>query len=231
MLCTTAAATDWYLLPAGPTAANLQQRVVCCGPTLGQMDGQTDRRTLYCCCSLHSITVPSLWGWLIDWLSKGFTSHPTQNMSFWRCFLLCDFISYYWFGTWRVKDILPICHQLVPFAFEDPAWSRLENEGHLNNNHVQCHYVSSWWSGLTNVIGTAHVVYGAGSVKQYSVCLSVCPSLCPQQRTHCCRFAAVGPAGRRYQSIAAAAAGKCRQCHIISICRYCNWTHRLIYLL
>ena len=34
-------------------------------------------------------------------------------------------------------------------------------------------------------------------------CPSVCPSVGPQQQTSCCRFAAVGPASRRYQSIAA----------------------------
>ena len=32
-------------LPAGPTAANLQHRVCCCGPTLGQTDEPTDGRT------------------------------------------------------------------------------------------------------------------------------------------------------------------------------------------
>ena len=31
-------------LPAGPTAANLHQRVCCCGPVLGQADG-ADKRT------------------------------------------------------------------------------------------------------------------------------------------------------------------------------------------
>jgi len=37
-----------------------------------------------------------------------------------------------------------------------------------------------------------------------SVCPSVCPSMSPQQQTLCCRwFAAVGPAGMRYGSIAA----------------------------
>jgi len=39
------AAIDRYLLPAGPTAANLHQRVCCYGPMLGHRDGQTDRRT------------------------------------------------------------------------------------------------------------------------------------------------------------------------------------------
>jgi len=38
-----AAAIDRYLLPAGLTAAaNLQQQVCCCGPMLGQTDGQMD---------------------------------------------------------------------------------------------------------------------------------------------------------------------------------------------
>ena len=51
----------------------------------------------------------------------------------------------------------------------------------------------------------------AGSVKRYgvrpaSVCPSVCPIMGPQQQTHCCSFGAVGPAGRRYQSIASAVA-------------------------
>ena len=34
-------------LPAGPTAANLQQQVCHCGPMLGQRDGRTDRLTPY----------------------------------------------------------------------------------------------------------------------------------------------------------------------------------------
>ena len=38
------------------------------------------------------------------------------------------------------------------------------------------------------------------------VCPSVCHSISPQQQTRCCRFAAEGPAGRRYRWIAAAAA-------------------------
>ena len=36
-----AAAIDRYILPVEPTAANLQQRVCCCGPMLGQTDGRT----------------------------------------------------------------------------------------------------------------------------------------------------------------------------------------------
>ena len=35
------------ILPAGPTAANLQQRVCCSGPMLGQTDRQTDGQTPY----------------------------------------------------------------------------------------------------------------------------------------------------------------------------------------
>ena len=34
------------LMPAGPTAANLQQRVCCCAPMLGQTDGQTKTDTI-----------------------------------------------------------------------------------------------------------------------------------------------------------------------------------------
>ena len=51
----SAAAIDRYLLLAGPTVVNLQQRVCCCGPMLEQTDGRrdgwaerrTDGRTLY----------------------------------------------------------------------------------------------------------------------------------------------------------------------------------------
>jgi len=38
------------------------------------------------------------------------------------------------------------------------------------------------------------------------VCPSVCPGIGPHQQTRRCRFSAVGPAGSRYLSIAAAAA-------------------------
>ena len=49
------------------------------------------------------------------------------------------------------------------------------------------------------------------------------PSICPQQLTRCCTFAAMGLAGRRYQSTAARhtaawhAAVKCGKCHAVSI--------------
>ena len=46
--------------------------------------------------------------------------------------------------------------------------------------------------------------------------LSVCLFLLSGR---CCRFAAVGSAGRRYLSIAAAAAGKSEQCYIVGIRR------------
>jgi len=49
-------------------------------------------------------------------------------------------------------------------------------------------------------------------------CPSVCPSMGPQQKTRGCRFAAVGPAGRKYWSIAAAAACECGQCYVVSVC-------------
>jgi len=39
------AAINRYLLSAGPAAANLQQRVCCCGPVLRQTDGRVDRQT------------------------------------------------------------------------------------------------------------------------------------------------------------------------------------------
>ena len=52
---------------------------------------------------------------------------------------------------------------------------------------------------------------GTVSVRS-SVCLSVCPST----------GGAVGPAGRRYRSIAAAAAGECGQCHVVSVRRPLN---------
>ena len=75
------------------------------------------------------------------------------------------------------------------------------------------------------VIDTACIVCGAGSMKlsgvRPSVCLSVCPttsvpSLAAARR--CGGFAAVGPAGRRYRSIAArpALSSNCEQCHVVS---------------
>jgi len=52
-----------------------------------------------------------------------------------------------------------------------------------------------------------------------SVRLSVRPSRGPLEHTRCCMFAAVGPARRRYRSIAAAAADECGQCHDVSVRR------------
>jgi len=52
----------------------------------------------------------------------------------------------------------------------------------------------------------------------YSVRPSVRPSMGLQQQTRCCRFTVVGPAGR-ISIIAAAAAGECGQCHVVSVRR------------
>jgi len=55
-LPTTAAAIDRFLLPTGPTAANLQQRVCCCGPMLGQTspaDRRTDTVPIHRLCSTY----------------------------------------------------------------------------------------------------------------------------------------------------------------------------------
>ena len=85
-------------------------------------------------------------------------------------------------------------------------------------------------------VGLALPACGAGFMHLSGVCPPVClstrPSVCrstgPQQQTRCCRFAAAGPAGRRYRLIAARrtaarrAAGRCRQCHIVSVCRKLN---------
>ena len=43
----TAVAIDRYLLPTGPTAANLQQWVCCCGPVMGQSEWRTNGRIPY----------------------------------------------------------------------------------------------------------------------------------------------------------------------------------------
>jgi len=60
------------------------------------------------------------------------------------------------------------------------------------------------------LIGTTGIVCGAGCMKQYGVCPSVCPSVrLPVCLSHSpvlsagCGFAAVGPEGRIYRSIAA----------------------------
>ena len=60
LLLTAGRATiDQYLLPAGPTTANLQHWVCCCGPMLGHTDGHstvtwTQLRTLCMQCQLES---------------------------------------------------------------------------------------------------------------------------------------------------------------------------------
>ena len=54
------------------------------------------------------------------------------------------------------------------------------------------------------VLSNWHCVHSVRSWVHVTVlCPSVCPSMGPQQQTQCCRFAVVGPAGRRYWSIVA----------------------------
>ena len=52
---TAGEAIDRYLLPAEPTAANLQQQVCCCGPKLGPMDRWMDTVLFH---STHAHTHP-----------------------------------------------------------------------------------------------------------------------------------------------------------------------------
>jgi len=70
------------------------------------------------------------------------------------------------------------------------------------------HYPHSMWSRVYVVCNGTLYVH-----------LSLCPSMGPQQQTPCCRFSAVRPVGRTYQSIAAAAGCECRQCHVVSVRR------------
>jgi len=58
---------------------------------------------------------------------------------------------------------------------------------------------------ILTATGIAHIVCKATASLGMSVCLFVYPSMGSEQQTHS-RFAAVGPAGRRYQSTAAAVA-------------------------
>jgi len=57
-----------------------------------------------------------------------------------------------------------------------------------------------FYSACLVIVGTAHIVCGAGFTKRYGVRPSVRSSMGPKQQTHYCRFAVVGPAGRRYRS-------------------------------
>jgi len=62
-------------------------------------------------------------------------------------------------------------------------------------------------------------------IKLSSICPPVCLSICLSHQLaatlHCSGFAAVGPATRRYRSIAAqpALSTECKQCHVNSWCR------------
>jgi len=62
-----------------------------------------------------------------------------------------------------------------------------------------------------------------------------CPPVCPSVRLSVClsqhgptaanpllQFAVVDPVGSKYRSIAAAAAGECGQCHVVSVRRQLN---------
>jgi len=54
---------------------------------------------------------------------------------------------------------------------------------------------------IITIIGTARIVCGAGTMQLSDVRVSVCLSHSPAAR-RCCGFVAVGPARRRYRSIA-----------------------------
>ena len=91
--------------------------------------------------------------------------------------------------------------------------------------YIQCFVHASVLWGVIDTV--RRIVWGAGSNVTVR-CPSVCPSTGPQQQTHCCRFAVVSPASRRYRSnaagrcLAAAAVGECGQCHVISMRRKLN---------
>ena len=134
----------------------------------------------------------------------------TSNMLTWSWYLwklayicgLFEILSCNKLNVFRMMQI--VCHQVYfccPVNFE--------------LSHLIFLFLSYYW-GSTFVffarlfIGTASVVCGAGSMKQCGVCPSVCLSQHgPQQQT-------------RYWSIAAAAAGKCGQCHVVSVRRWLN---------
>jgi len=69
------------------------------------------------------------------------------------------------------------------------------------SNRMRCVVNVSGHYNLQYVVGTAHIVCGAGSMKRYGVRTSVCTSRCTQQQTRCCRFAAVGCCGPGGQEI------------------------------
>ena len=102
-----------------------------------------------------------------------------------------------------------------------PFWYRLTwvgpDKGSLNGCVCVCVTFSNCWQ-----LGTACIACSEGSMYVHLSRLTI---------TFCCsRFAAVGPAARRYQPLAARqavssshnAAAKCEQCHTISWCRKLN---------
>ena len=94
---------------------------------------------------------------------------------------------------------------------------------------VPAHLGSPGQSAVKRVyfVGTALILWRARCMHLSGVRPSV----------SCYRFAAVGPAGGRYRSLAARctaaqhATGKCGQCHVVSICRKLNTDsfHRFFY--
>jgi len=74
----------------------------------------------------------------------------------------------------------------------------------------------TWWHCLHCMHSRVYEMVRCPSVR-LSVRPCVCPSMGPRQKTRHCMFAAVGPAGRVYRSIAAASADDCGQCHVVSI--------------
>ena len=105
----------------------------------------------------------------------------------------------------------------VYFAFS-LQWIGVKNRLVISHLRRLCHRTEllTWTCWLIiimslqgiDVIDITRIVWGARVMKRYDVCPSVCPFVWPsstgwQQHTRCWRFAAVGPAGRKYRSITA----------------------------
>jgi len=80
-----------------------------------------------------------------------------------------------------------------------------------NNSHRRAYFTLA-----CGIFAPGSTVCGAGFMKRYDVRPSV------RLSARCCKFAAVGPASRRYRSIAAAVACECGQCHAVSVRRPLN---------
>ena len=87
----------------------------------------------------------------------------------------------------------------------------------------------------TSVLHSRHCPHSTrsgvyASVGRPSVRTSVCPSVAPRQQSRCCRFAAVGLAGRRYRLIAlCCTACECRPCHVVTVRNNNNSSHDNVY--